>query len=103
MAATVNIAGFVLLLLKIYMDNINITTTGLPPSSRLINNKIEIVEAEIKNDRKIPINISTSKILKTDYSFRKYTFYEYNASYFKSEIQNWDGIYKKETARTFDC
>ena len=39
--------------------------------------------------------LSTSKILKTDYSFRKYAFYEYNASYLKSEIQNWDGIYKK--------
>ena len=43
----------------------------------------------------------TSKILKTDYSFRKYTFYEYNASYFKSEIQNWDGIYKKKLKQHF--
>ena len=58
---------------------------------------------------KIPVlstkyRVSTSKILKTDYSFRKYTFYEYNVSYFKSEIQNWDGIYKKnKTALSFDC
>ena len=42
------------------------------------------------------LQLNTSKILKTDYSFRKYTFYEYNASHFKSEIQNWDGIYKKK-------
>ena len=53
---------FALVLLKIYVDDKNIAATGLPPGSRLINNKIEIVKAEIENDRKIPTDIRTSKI-----------------------------------------
>ena len=58
----VNLTGFLLLLLMIYVDDGNMAARALPLGSRLIDGKIEIVESEIEKDREIPADIRTSNI-----------------------------------------
>ena len=63
MRATSDIPGFKLILQKYYVDDGTNVTTPLPLGSRLENDKIVIDENQIVNDREIPADIRTSKIL----------------------------------------
>ena len=49
--------------MKIYIDDNNISCECLPPGSRLIDGKVQIIESKIESDREIPGDLRTSKIL----------------------------------------
>ena len=61
--ATRNIPDFNLFLMKIYIDDNNVSCESLPPGSRLIDGMIQIVESEVESDKEIPGDLRTSKIL----------------------------------------
>ena len=52
--ATSDIPDFNLILMKIYIDDNNVSCECLPPGSRLIDGKVRIIESEIDSDNKIP-------------------------------------------------
>ena len=45
------------------MDDGTISTEALPPGCRLIGDRFEIVEDEVENDRQIPKDERTAKLL----------------------------------------
>lgn len=61
--ATEDIPSFSLYLSQIYVDDKNISCEALPLGSCLINGKIEVLQDKIENDRNIPADIRTSKII----------------------------------------
>ena len=63
LSATRTIPGFRLYMQKIYVDDKNIACEGLPPGSRYKEGKVEVVESEVEDDKLIPSDIRTSKIL----------------------------------------
>ena len=60
--ATADLPGFVLHMLKVYVDDGNVACKAFPPGSRLVNGKIVIVEDLIEADKEIPADERTAKI-----------------------------------------
>ena len=60
--ATTDLVGFVLFMLKYYIDDGNIICSIMPPGSRLVNGKIVVVEEEVEVDMQIPGDERTAKI-----------------------------------------
>ena len=46
-----------------YMDDGNWATKALPPGCRLVDGKLEIVQSEVENDRQIPADTRTGRII----------------------------------------
>ena len=64
--ATMNLPNsslYKLYLLLYYVDDGTISTEALPPGCRLIGDRFEIVEDEVENDRQIPKDERTAKLL----------------------------------------
>ena len=49
---------------KLYIDDHSLVTNPVPLGARFKNDRVEIIEEEIENDRSIPADVRTSKILK---------------------------------------
>ena len=50
-------------LLKIYVDDGNQVCSTLPPGSRLVDGKVRILEDKIEEDKNIPGELRTAKII----------------------------------------
>ena len=63
-AATSSLAFFTLYMMLFYVDDVNLAVEEMPPGSRFINGKVEVVEVEVERDRAIPGDERTAKVIK---------------------------------------
>lgn len=63
-AATSSLAFFTLYMMLFYVDDVNLAVEEMPPGSRFINGKVEVVEDEVERDRAIPGDERTAKVIK---------------------------------------
>jgi hypothetical protein len=58
-----NLAYNDLYMLDFYVDDTGLAMEELEPGSRVVNGRIEIVEAEVEADRQVPGDLRTARVM----------------------------------------
>jgi hypothetical protein len=54
--------SYTLYMLKIYVDDVNTTAEEMPPGTRWRENRLVIVEEEVKSDKLVPGDMRTARV-----------------------------------------